>query len=139
MSLLNNDRLSHWLAAAAVGWTAFLLFLFIPVFHWLLGFSIIKIAVSAGIGCAGQLAATPWLFSARPTAENPAGNITQRAVAVIVWFSLTALMFFYYIQRDWPNDSHGRAFRACLFGVTIMFAVISLIVVGLISRNRGRS
>src|SRR5882757_2547277 len=111
MMLLDSGRLSHWLAGAVLGWTAFLLFLFIPVFHLLLGLSIVKIVVSAGIGCVGQLIVTPWFFSARPTARNPAGNIAQRAVAVIVWFSLSALLFFYYISRDWPNDSHGREFR----------------------------
>jgi hypothetical protein len=60
--LLNNDRLSHWLAAAVLSWTAFLLLLFIPIFHLLLGFPISKIAVSAGICCAVQFAVTPWYF-----------------------------------------------------------------------------
>jgi hypothetical protein len=52
--LLNSDRLSHWLIGAVLVWTAFLLFFFIPVFYLLLGFSIVKIGVSAGIGCAGN-------------------------------------------------------------------------------------
>src|ERR1039457_5065004 len=104
--LLNNNRLSNWLAGAVIGWTASL-FVYVPIFHWGLGFSIAKIAVSVGIFCVGQLAVTPWLFSARVTTENPTGNIAQRAVAVIVWFSLSALFFFYYVSRDWLNDSTG--------------------------------
>ena len=112
---------------------------YIPIFHWGLGFPIAKIAVSVGIFCVGQLAVTPWLFSARPTSENPAGNFGRRAVAVTVWFSLSALLFFYYISRDWPNDSHGREFREILFGTTIVFAIVGLTIVRLISPNRGRA
>lgn len=139
MALLNNDRLSHWMVGAVVGWAAFLLFLFIPVFHWVLGFSIVKIAVSAGIGCAGQLAATPWLFSARSTAENPVDDIAKRAVVVIVWFSLSALLFFCYISRDWPNDAYVTEFKRITFGTTIVFGIVGLIVARLILRNRGGS
>ena len=138
MTLLNNNRLSHWFAAAVLVWTALLFFLFIPTFHWLLGFSIVKIAASAGIGCAVQLAVTPWFLSARPTDQNPSGNVTQRAIAAIVWSSLSALLFFYYISRNWPNDVHARQFRDILFGTTIVFGVVCLIIVGLISRKRGR-
>jgi hypothetical protein len=139
MMLLNNSRLSHWLAGAVLGWTACLVLVYIPIFHWGFGVSIAKIAISVGIGCAGQLAVTPWLFSARATAENPTGKIAQRAVAVIVWFSLSALLFFYYIQRDWPSDSHGKLFREIMFGTTIVFGIVGLAIVGLISRNWGRS
>jgi hypothetical protein len=136
--LLNNNRLSNWLAGAVIGWTASL-FVYVPIFHWGLGFSIAKIAVSVGIFCVGQLAVTPWLFSARVTTENPTGNIAQRAVAVIVWFSLSALFFFYYVSRDWLNDAHGAEFKRIMFGTTIVFGVVGLIIVRLISRNRGRS
>ena len=139
MMWLNNNRLSHWLTGAVFGWTTCLLLVYIPIFHWGLGFPIAKIAVSVGIFCVGQLAVTRWLFSARPTSENPAGNFGRRAVAVTVWFSLSALLFFYYISRDWPNDSHGREFREILFGTTIVFAIVGLTIVRLISPNRGRS
>jgi len=137
--LINNDRLSHWFASAVLSWTASLLLLFIPIFHLLLGFRIAKIAVFAGIGCAGQLAVTPWLFSARATAQNPTGNITLRAVAVILWFSSSALLIFYYIQRDWPNNPDAQLFRACVIGTTIAFGIVALIVVGVVSRRRGNS
>jgi len=139
MALLNNDRLTHWVIGALVSWMAFLLCLFIPLFHWLLGFSIVKIAVSASIGCAGQLAATPWLFSARATAGNPVGDIPKRVTAVIIWFSLTALLFFYYSSRDWPNDEHATEFKWIMFGTTLVFGVMGLTAVALISRNRRRS
>jgi hypothetical protein len=135
MVLLNSERLIHWLVGAVLVWAAFLLLLFIPVFHFVLGFSIVKIVVSVGIGCAVQLMVTPWFFSARPTARNPSGDIAQRAVAAIVWSSVTALLFFYYIQRDWPKDSHANAFRACLFGTTIVFAIGALILVRVFSRH----
>lgn len=105
-------------------------------FHLLSGFSVIKIAVSACIGCVGQLAVTPWFFFARPTPQNPTGNVAQRTVAAIVWSSLSALLFFYYIQRDWPRDSDADTFRACLFGVAVVFGIGALVVVGVISRRR---
>jgi len=78
--LLNSDRLSHWLVGAVLGWMACLLLVHIPIFHWGLGFAIAKIAISVGIGCVGQLAVTPWLFSARATAENPAGKIAPNVL-----------------------------------------------------------
>jgi hypothetical protein len=93
----------------------------------------------AGIGCVGQLVATPWLYSARATAENPAGKVAQRAVAVIVWFSMSSLLFFYYISRDWPNDADGILFKRIMFGTTIGFGIIGLVIVRVISRNRRRS
>ena len=133
--LLNRERLSHWFAGAGLVWAAFLLFLFIPIFHFLLRSSVFKIAVSACIGCSVQLIVTPWFFSARPTAQNPTGNIAKRSAAAIVWSSLTALLFFYYIQRDWPSDSQANAFRACLFGATIVFGIVALVVVGVVSRR----
>jgi hypothetical protein len=135
--LLNNDRLSHWLAGAALCWTVCLLLLFIPIFHLLLGFSIAKIVVSAGICCAVQLAATPWLFSARATRQNPSGRIARRAVVVIVWLSLTALLLFYYFQRGWPNNSNAQVFRACGFGTIIALAFTGIVVVLVVSRQRG--
>ena len=133
------DRLSNWLVIPIISWTTSLLSLFIPFFHMLLGFSITKIAVSAGIGCAGHLAVTPWLFSARPTAQSPAGKIAQTAAAVIVWISMSGLLFFYYISRDWPNDAHGAEFKRILFGITIIFGISCLIIVSLLSRGSGRS
>lgn len=137
MGLLNNDRLSHWLVGAVLGWSACLLLVFIPIFHWGLGFAIAKVAISAG--CVGQLAVTPWLFSARVTTQNPAGKIAKRAVAVILWLSSSALLFLYYITHDYPTDSQGREVREILFGTTIVFGIVGLIVVGLLSRHRWRS
>ena len=137
--LFDNNRLSHWLAGAVLGWSASLLVLYIPIFHWGLRFPIAKIAVSVGIGCVGQLVVTPWLYTARATAENPVGNIAQRAFAVVVWFSASILLFFYYISRDWPNDAHGTLFKRIMFGTTVVFGIVGLIIVRLISRNRGRS
>ena len=136
--LLDNDRLSHWLAGAVLSWTAFLLLLFIPIFHLLLGFPISKIAVSAGICCAVQFAVTPWLFSARATRQNPSGRTVRRAAVVIVWLSLTALLLFYYIQRGWPNNADVQLFRACGFRTIIALAFIGLIVVGAVSRHRAK-
>jgi hypothetical protein len=133
--LLNKDRLFHWYVGALLSWIAGCLLLYIPFFHLLLGFPIAKIVVSAGIGCAGQMVVTPWLFSARATARNPTGKVFQTTVAVIVWISLSALLFFYYIQRGWPKDSDAQLFRACLFGVTIVFAVGALIVAFLRDRR----
>jgi hypothetical protein len=49
MALLNSDRLSHWFVGAVLGWAASLLLIYIPIFHWGLGFPNAKIAVSVGI------------------------------------------------------------------------------------------
>jgi hypothetical protein len=98
----DKDRLSHWCAIPLVVWTAGTFFLYIPFFHFLLGVSLVKVAVCSGLGCAGHLIVTPLLFSGRATAQNPSGDIIQTATAVIVWLSLSVLLIFYYLQRDWP-------------------------------------
>jgi hypothetical protein len=134
--LFNNDRLSHWCVGAVLGWTISLLLLFIPVFHLLLGFPVTKILISSAIGCAVQLAITPWLFAARATGQNPSGQKARAGVAMIVGYSLTCLLFFYYVQRSWPRDPHSNEFRAILFGTTIVAALFAF---GMVSRSRGSS
>ena len=136
--ILNNDRLSHWFIGALLGWAVWSLLLFIPIFHLWLRFPIAKIVVSASIGCLVQMAFTPWLFSARATPQNPTGRIAQRSAAVILWITLTALLFFYYIQRGWPNNSAAHVFRLCVFGTTIVAGVMALVRVGIITRRKSR-
>jgi hypothetical protein len=125
----DKDRLSHWCAIPLVVWTAGTFFLYIPFFHFLLGVSLVKVAVCSGLGCAGHLIVTPLLFSGRATAQNPSGDIIQTATAVIVWLSLSVLLIFCYLQHDWPRDSNANTFRACAYGVTIVFAVGALVAV----------
>jgi hypothetical protein len=134
--MINDDRLSQWLAGALLAWTVCCLFLFVPIFHLLLGFPTAKVIISAAIGCTMQLAFTPWLFSARATASNPNGITGRRSIAVIVWLTSTALVFFYYIQRSWPMNSDAKVFRICLFGTTIALGILALVIVGIVSNRR---
>src|ERR1700687_4693681 len=85
--LFDNDRLSHWFAGALFSWLMMFLLLGLPIFHLWLKIPTPTIAMVTGICCATQLAATPWLFSARATRQNPSGRIARRGIAVAAWFS----------------------------------------------------
>jgi heme/copper-type cytochrome/quinol oxidase subunit 2 len=132
----DNDRLSHWFAGAVFGWIGWSLLLFIPIFHLWLRFSIAKILVAVGIGCAIQLAVTPWMFSARATPQNPRGKVARLAAAAIVWLTVWLLLLSYYLQRGWPSSSSAQLFRACMFGTIIVFGLIGLALVAAVSSRR---
>jgi len=69
--LIDNNRLSHWLAVGILIWLAYLAFLGLPIFHWGLNVSITKVV---SFFCAAgllQLAVTPWMFWARATPSDP--------------------------------------------------------------------
>lgn len=132
----NNDRLSHWLIGNLLGWVVCSILLFIPLLHWVLGVPMSIIVTSASIGCGIQLLVTPWLFSARSTKENQAGNVLRRSAAVIVWITTTILLFFWYVQRFWPENSEKQSFEVIAYSMTIAAGVIGLIAVGIISRAR---
>jgi hypothetical protein len=133
--LLNNDRLSHWYLGILFGWTVCFLLLAIPIFHLWLGFSITKIAISVAICCGVQLAITPWLYSARATPQNPDGLVGRRAAVVFVWYSLTALLLFYYIQRGWASNPTAQQARTIMFVALVVF----LITLGVLLRYNTRS
>jgi len=119
--LLNNDRLSHWCLGVFFSWIVCFLLFGIPLFHlWLRIFNRQDCYFIRHL-CGVQLAITPWLYSSRATPQNPDGWLAERAAAVFVWFSLTALLLFYYIQRGWPSirlrtspHYHVRGFVASL-------------------------
>jgi hypothetical protein len=122
--LLNNDRLSHWYAMGLLTWSLGFVVLGIPIFHQCLGFSIAKIAVSAGIFCGSQLIITPWLYSARSTSQNPDGLPRVRTAAVLAWLSLTVLVFFYYIQRGWPSNQAAHQARIIMSVSMVAFLLV---------------
>ena len=128
----NNDRLSHWYAMALFTWSLGFVVLGIPIFHQWLGFSIAKIAVSAGIFCGSQLIVTPWLYSARSTSQNPDGLPGVRTAAVVAWLSLTVLVLFYYVQRGWPLNQAAHQARIIMFVSTVAI----LIVLGVLLAGR---
>ena len=134
--MFDNDRLSHWFASAFLAWVMTFLLLFLPVFHLWLKVPSSKIAMFTGLCCALQLAITPWLFSARATRQNPTGRIPQRAAAVIVLFSVIALLFFYYLRLSWPEDIETRQFTTIAIGGTLVLSVTVLIIVGVVARRR---
>jgi len=88
------------------------------LFHLWFKVPVAKIASFAGICCAVQLAVTPWLYSARATRQNPSGRITQRVVAIVILFSVTGLLFFYYLHR----------LNAISVSVVVAFALLTLII-----------
>ena len=133
--LLNNDRLSHWCLGVFFSWIVCFLLFGIPLFHLWLGFSIAKIAISLGICCGVQLAITPWLYSSSATPQNPDGLVGRRAAAVFVWFSLTALLLFYYIQRGWPSNPTAEQARI----IMSVALVALLIILGVLLRYNTRS
>jgi hypothetical protein len=133
--LLNNDRLSHWFLGMLLAWAFWVLLLGIPIFHLWLGISIAKIAFTASICCGVQLAVTPWLYSARATVQNADGLVGRRIKAVFIWFSLTTLVLFYYIQRSWPDNAQAHQARI-IFSVALPGL---LILVGLVLHYNIRS
>lgn len=133
--LLNNGRLSHWYLGILLSWTVCFLLFGILIFPLWLGFSIAKIAISLGICCGVQLAITPWLYSSRATPQNPDGLVGRRTAAVFVWFSLTALLLFYYIQRGWPSNPTAQHARIIMFVALVVF----VFVLGVLLRYSTRS
>jgi hypothetical protein len=134
--LINKDRLSRWYAIVLLGWTAYFLLLGIPIFHFGLAVPIAKIASFAGIGCAEQLAITPWIFSARATPQNPSGKIARRTAALIVWIILFAFLIFYYFQRGWSSSSPAQPLRGYLFDTLIVVVVVAITIVEAVLRHR---
>jgi hypothetical protein len=123
--LLNNDRLSHWFLGILLGWGLSVLILGIPIFHFGLGVSIAKIVFSACICCGLQFCVTPWLYSARATAQNPDGLVSRRTKAVFTWISLTTLVLFYFIQRSWPDNAKAHQARV-IFSVALPGILIAI-------------
>lgn len=134
--LFNNDRLSHWFAGAALTWLAIFLLWALPIFHLWLKVPTTRIAIYTVVCCAMQLAVTPWLFSARATSQNPQGLFGRRAVALIAWFSATALFLFCYIPFTLFGDTDSRMFAGISFVMTILFAVLAFVTVNVMSRRR---
>jgi hypothetical protein len=132
--LLDNDRQSHWFAGALLAWALATLVLFLPVFHLLFRISIERTLIGAGILCAGQLIATPWLFAARATSGNPSGQIALRAVTVVVWLTLSTLGLFSYILWNSPGNP-GVPVWSCMLGTPLAFGLTGLLAIHLKHRR----
>ena len=124
----NNDRLSHWLIGAVLGWGLAFGILYYPVFHMWLKVSTAKAAMLTGLFCAAQLAITPWLFAARATPQNPRGRPAQRSKAVAVLASLVGLIFFAFIGSIWPRTKGTLEFT--LGGIVSTALVVIIFVAG---------
>ena len=126
--LFNNDRLSHWFLGILLAWALSLLILGIPIFHVWLGVSTATVVFAGCIFCGLQLCVTPWLYSARATAQNPDRLVGRRTKAVRIWISLTTLTLFYFIQRSWPNNAQTHQariiFSLALPGILIVLGII---------------
>jgi len=130
----DRDRLWHWIAGAVMTWTCIFLLWGVLIFHLLFGTRITTILRFTGLACAIQIAITPWLFSTRVRPQQPRGRRAQRYAVVISWFSLTAILFFYFLQSSWPNDPDSRLFANVLYGTTVVFALVGL-TVAIVSRR----
>lgn len=130
--LFNNDRVSHWCVGALFSWAMIFCFWGIPIFHLWLGVPLTKISTFTGIACALQLAVTPWLFSARATRQDPTGRTIRRSAAVVVWLSLTAVLFAYFVQFGQPKNLE---LRAILFGTPTVAGAAALIIIGVVARQ----
>lgn len=135
----NNNRLSHWFAGALLTWIIIFFVWGLLIFHYWYKVPISTVAIFSGIGCATQLSITPWLFSARATQQNPSGRITQRASVVIIFLSLIALLFFYFVRHAQPEDMETRRFTSIGFIVTIVFGLLAFTILRLASRGRQSS
>lgn len=126
--LFNNERLSNWFLGILLGWFLSLLILGIPIFHFWLRVSTATVVVAGCICCGLQLCVTPWLYSARATAQNPDGLVTRRMKAVYIWISLTTLALFYFIQRGWPDNAQTNQariiFSLALPGILIVLGIV---------------
>jgi len=130
MKLLDNDRLSLWFAGPVLAWLLSLV-LYVPVFHSWLGVPLSTIGISVAICCVVHLAAVPFLYSARRTAERPSGLIWRRTATVFVWFGATFVSLFLYWQSLWPHTANADLFRLVLLitliGFWILLALITFI------------
>jgi hypothetical protein len=133
--MFNNDRISHWFVGAVFTWVIVFLLWGLLVLHLWLKVPVAKVAILTGLACAVQLAVTPWLFSARATRQNPNGMIARRARAVIVWFSVTALLFFCYFPLSLHRGSDSRLFSTIAFAMTVVLGLVAFIIVGVVSRR----
>jgi NADH:ubiquinone oxidoreductase subunit 6 (subunit J) len=134
--LIDNDRVSHWLAGAVCSWSAFYLLVCIPIFHLWLKAPVAKIAVYVGACCVVQLMATPWLFSARATPQNPVGNVALRSKVVVVWLSLTSILLMYIGQRGLPTTRENTELRLIMFGTPVLLGLVGLVTVAIRFRER---
>jgi len=126
---MDKDRLSHWIVLGFFCWIGYFLFFGLPIFHLLLGVSMFKVGSFFVLCGLMQLAVTPWIFAARPTAQNPNGNSAQRATAAAVWFVSTALLLLFYLQYGKAIDSiHIRGRLLVIGGVTAVFGLIAVLI-----------
>ena len=124
----NNDRLSHWFVGALLTWVMISLLFGFPIFHLWLKFSTGRVAAFMGLCFATQLAVTPWLFSARATAENPEGQVVQRSLAVAAWFAVIGVLFFHFIGQ----------LSILSVVVVVVCTIATLVVVGASVRQGGK-
>ena len=127
--LIDNNRLSHWLAVGILIWLAYLAFLGLPIFHWGLNVSITKVV---SFFCAAgllQLAVTPWMFWARATPSDPNRRFGHRIAAATVWIGSTGILLLCFLQYGKAIDQARLTERSLLSGGTaIAFGILALVV-----------
>jgi hypothetical protein len=122
--MLNNDRLSHWLIGAGLAWIVYFVLFGIPVFHLLLAVPISKISACFAVLAGVHMAGTPWLFSARATKPNPAGQPMKLRRTIYILGCLSAEILFWFVFKL-PPDRVGRAVfvAAPIVGCAAAFAI----------------
>jgi hypothetical protein len=127
--LIDNDRLSHWLATGVVVWTCYVFFLGIPIFHFGLGVSTKKVILFAIGSCLLQLAVTPWMFWARATQSDPDRRFGHRIGAAVMWIGLTGILLLCFLQYGKAIDQAHVSERFFIIGGTaIAFGTVALTI-----------
>jgi hypothetical protein len=135
----DNDRLSHWLAAVLFTWVLMFLFWGVLVFHLIFKVPLLIVVVFTLIACALHLAFTPWMFTARATPQHPRGHFAQSATSFVIWLTLEMSLFFYFVQRTWPDDPDSHLSRKILIASIAGFFLLALISVAIAARRRNAS
>jgi len=135
--IINENRLSHWIAVGILSWAAYFVIFGVLIFHLLLGVSWFKVASFCACCCILQLAITPLIFSARATPEHPTGITSRRITAATLWITSTIILLLCYLQYGKTIDTYEFRQRLLIIaGASISFGIIAYVVGAVAYRRR---
>jgi hypothetical protein len=127
MFRFNPNSFSHWCIVILLGWTTLGLIVGLPLYlsvdisgSWVFRF--------VAVQCALNLIASPWLFAARATTENPHGKPRRFLAAEIIW--LTAASVAACLQLL-GGDFSDKAAVCCFIGMPILLGTTALVILWL--------
>ena len=125
MLKINNESPALWCVVLFLGWAFLGVVIGIPL-HIGFGISLTSVALFVGIQFALNIVASPWLFSARATANNPGGCPLRFAVAATVWLTLASLAASLQLL---DGDFTDRTAVAAFLGTPFVLGSIALLAV----------